>query len=442
MKIRTQKIFEFSTKLKVLMSAVVVAIGFSAANAPAFCQSDGGGYPYDLPRTYYVSKDGDNSDGRTWATAWNEMDQIHWSEISPQRHDSLVIDGGVGRMVYRKTMTVQTIPYPSPVTVKVSTEANHNGQAVIAPGTAANGIEISSGGFILNGSKRSGILIFGAKNGMTITTSAPYPFSVKNLEISNCSESGVTVNPAYYPIPLSQLILHDNATNLVTKQGSGPGGASLTKCWIYNSSYYKQADGIRCDGNASGPPMPGVTLNSCVLGPGLRDGISNLNSSRPSLTNCLLINSTRNNISSFSATLQNVTSFMTKLNPSETAHRCIKLQAGSPYYPIGSTVKKSIVYGGMVEIPLTYQLPYPGSLPQPFPLTVEQNTQFRTTGNTTALAPDMVNPQFRSPFIALLPNNTPVPLLMTLDFSLKDGSPAEGEGSEITSIKKLLGTFD
>ncbi len=438
MKTSIQKSVVFSTRLKVLMSAAVVALGYSSTIQDAFCQ----GYPYDPPRTYYVSKSGDNSDGRSWATAWNEMDQIHWSEISPQRHDTLVIDGGTQRMVYRKTMAVQTISYPSPITIKVSTEANHNGQVVIAPGTAANGIEINGSGFTLTGSRRSGLLVHGAKNGLTITTTAPYPLSIKNLEISNCSESGVTVNPAYYPIPLNQLIVHDNATNIITKQGSSPGGASLSKCWIYNSSYYQHGDGIRCDGSASGPPMPGVTLNNCVLGPGLRDGISNLNASRPSLTNCLLINSTRNNITSFSVTLQNVTSFMTKLNPSETAHRALKLQAGTPYYQISSTVKKAIVYGGMVEVPLTIQMPYPGSLPQPFPITVEQNTQFRTTGNTTVLAPDMVNPMFRSPFIALLPNNTPVPLLMGLDFSLKDGSPATGTGSEITSVKQLLSTFD
>jgi len=426
------------------MSAAMVAISFSGALS-ASATSPGPTNPYDpngQPRTYYVSKNGDNTDGRSWATAWNEMDQIHWTDVSPQRRDSLVIDGGVNRMVYRTTMKVQAVAYYSPVTVKVSTETSHNGQAVIAPGNTANGIEITSGGFILNGSKRSGILIYGAKNGMTINATAPYPFNVKNVEIAHCAESGVTVGAAHYPIPLTQMILHDNATNLVTKQNSTPGGASLSKCWIYNSTYLTKADGIRCDGSASGPPMPGVTLNNCVLGPGLRDGVNNLSSARPTLRNCLFINSTRNNVSSYSVSLDKVTSFMTKLNPAGNGHKCIKLQTtGQPYGMIGSTVKKSIFYGGTVEVPLTIQLPYPGSLPQPFPITVEANTQFRTTGNTTVLAAEMVDPKFRSP-VGFLPNITPVALLMGLDFSLRDASPAAGTGSEVTSVKQLLSTFD
>lgn len=440
MKTRDQKSNAILTRFKVLISTVALTIGFTSIT-PAFC-SDAGPYPGNNPRTYYVSKNGDNTDGRTWATAWNEMDQIRWTEISPQRHDSLIIDGGDSRMVYRKTMDIQVSPYYSGVNISVSTEANHNGQAVIAPGNGSDGIIIHGGGLIISGSRRSGLLIFGAKNGVTISSSAPYPLSVKNLEITRCTESGVTVNPSYYLTPLTQLIVHDNATNIVTNQNSTPGGASLNKCWIYNSTYATQSDGIRCNGSASGPPMPGVRLTNCVLGPGLRDGINNSSISKPTLTNCLLINATRNNILSHSVSMENVTSFMTKLNPSQAAHQCIKLQATSqPYYMMSSQVKKTIVFGGNVEIPLTVEFPYPGYPQQPFPITVEQNTQFRTTGNTTVLAPSMVNPMFQSP-VGLLPNITPIPVLMALDFSLRDNSPAVGTGSAVTSIQQLLSTFD
>ena len=34
-------------------------------------------------QTFYVSKSGDNSAGSSWTTAWNELDQIDWSSISP-----------------------------------------------------------------------------------------------------------------------------------------------------------------------------------------------------------------------------------------------------------------------------------------------------------------------------------------------------------------------
>ncbi len=427
----------FFAAKKLVVSGIISALSICSIT-PAEANSPG---PPNQPRIYHVSRNGDNTDGLTWATAWNEMDQIRWAEISPQRRDSLVIDGGAKRMVYKKPMIVQITPWYSPVNVTVSTEPSHNGQAVIAPGNAVNGIEISGGGFSLSGSKRSGILVYGAKNGLTVNTSAPYPFNIKNLEISHCTESGVTVQPAYYPIPLHQLILHDNAINLVSKQGYTPGGATLNKCWIYNTTYGNQADGIRCDGSTGGPPMPGITLNNCVLGPGLRDGINNLTSARPTLNNVLLINSVRNNISSYSVSMQKVTSFMTKMNPAENAHRCIKLQStGMPYNQVSSIVNNSIIFGGTVEIPTTVQTPYP-PYSQQFPITVDGNTQYRTTGNTTILASEMINPRFQSP-VGLLPNQTPIPILMTLDFSLRPDSPAAGKGSDVTSIKQLLSTFD
>ena len=33
--------------------------------------------------TYYVSRNGSNGDGTSWATAWNELNQINWSVIQP-----------------------------------------------------------------------------------------------------------------------------------------------------------------------------------------------------------------------------------------------------------------------------------------------------------------------------------------------------------------------
>jgi len=33
--------------------------------------------------TFYVSPGGNNQDGRSWATAWRELDQIAWSSVKP-----------------------------------------------------------------------------------------------------------------------------------------------------------------------------------------------------------------------------------------------------------------------------------------------------------------------------------------------------------------------
>lgn len=429
-----------------VMTFGAVASAFSPAHAqpwepPGFDPNPNG------PRTYYVSRNGSNGDGRSWATAWSEMDQIQWSQISVQRHDRLIIDGGARRMIYRTPLrTALASSYYSPFSITLSTETGHNGQAVIQPPSNAKGIELTTGGISLDGIKRSGILVYGAKDGLWINANSPYPVQVKNVELSHCNEAGLYVSATYYlPAALNQLIIHDNATNVVANAGYYPGFANFNKCWIYNSNYSVNSDGIAVTGNSSGPPgITACTLTNSILGPGLRDGISNTSSAKPVLNNCLLINSTRNNINSYNVSMENVTSFMTRLNPQQLAHACIKLQALSIPYgsPNSSSVKKTIVFGGMVDIPATITIPYPPpGQTVPFPMTAENNTQFRVNGNTTILAPSMVNPQFVTP-VGLLPNQTPIPVLMAIDFSLRPGSPATGTGSTVTSVRNLLSTFD
>ena len=64
------------------------------------------------PTTYYVSKNGNNRDGLSWDTAWNELDQINWSSI--QAGDTIYIDGGT----YHSSLSVGTSGTPSsPITI-------------------------------------------------------------------------------------------------------------------------------------------------------------------------------------------------------------------------------------------------------------------------------------------------------------------------------------
>ena len=48
--------------------------------------------PPGIQPFFYVSKEGNNTDGRSWDTAWNELDQIQWEELQPG--DTIVIAGG------------------------------------------------------------------------------------------------------------------------------------------------------------------------------------------------------------------------------------------------------------------------------------------------------------------------------------------------------------
>ena len=56
--------------------------------------------------TFYVSRTGSNGDGRSWATAWNELDQIKGGVIQPG--DTILIDGGSVACEYPVTVTDST----------------------------------------------------------------------------------------------------------------------------------------------------------------------------------------------------------------------------------------------------------------------------------------------------------------------------------------------
>ena len=53
--------------------------------------------------TYYVSRNGNNGDGRSWSSAWNELDQIDWNVIQPG--DTIIIDGGATPCSYPVVVT-------------------------------------------------------------------------------------------------------------------------------------------------------------------------------------------------------------------------------------------------------------------------------------------------------------------------------------------------
>src|SRR2546427_12453173 len=53
------------------------------------------------PATWYVSLNGSNADGISWATAWSDLNKVNWSMVQPG--DTIVIDGG--------TSTCSVSPY-------------------------------------------------------------------------------------------------------------------------------------------------------------------------------------------------------------------------------------------------------------------------------------------------------------------------------------------
>lgn len=408
--------------LLVPLSCVALLFCFLLLKLPAYAS----GPNPPVPR--YVSKSGDNSDGLTWATAWNEMDQIQWNLVVPQRGDTVNIDGGTTRMIYTTPLKIQSSYSPySPLPVKVSEEAGHNGQAVIyGAGQQDNGVEIISGNCQILGSKKSGLLICGWRGDGLVMPQGIGPHNkVQHLEICKNRGAGLHLTGGFNNI-ISKNIIHDNRVNVLVDP-TGPIMSSFRTSWIYNSTYRTNSDGIIMgDGNNN----PYVFVQDCVLGPGLKRGYHFAGASQTggSLQNCLLINATRSNVSTVKGlTASNLTSFMTKLNPWRRAHACVRIDSNQTVYP-NESLGGSVFYGGAVRVDPSIQY------------STLNNTQYKTTGNTTFLSPTQVDPLFVTN-VGRYRNRVPIKVLINTDFSLQAGSPAAGTGSTITSVSQLLGMF-
>ncbi len=98
----------------------VVATGISAVQAGGPAQG----------QSFYVSKAGSNANGKSWATAWNELDQINWTAVQPG--DTIFLDGGMTKMVYTTILTVGTNgTEAAPILIQRATEAEHDSRSAI-----------------------------------------------------------------------------------------------------------------------------------------------------------------------------------------------------------------------------------------------------------------------------------------------------------------------
>ena len=115
-------------------------------------------------KSLYVSKAGNNADGLTWQSAWNELDQIDWNKV--EVNDEIFIDGGAygGSMTYRKPLIIgKGIPPQSGGLIIISQGQGleHGGVAVINGLNKTNfcGIQaIGKRGFVFRSYGRRGWL--------------------------------------------------------------------------------------------------------------------------------------------------------------------------------------------------------------------------------------------------------------------------------------------
>jgi hypothetical protein len=415
--------------------------------------------------TYYVSKTGSNGDGRSWATAWNELDQINWAAI--QAGDTVLLDGGSSQMVYTTAMTVGASGNSSaPITVKLAPDAGRNGQVVIFGGRStplpycdqptytyddagANqfGIHMENASYVtIDGTKWSGISIYGNNRSGVKLVSGSVNDTLRYMEIYDNGEAVLHpqtnawrpdqpgINLGGTGVVFDHMLIHDNGQDGFQSGGSGISNITLSNSWIYNLrphpsnpslsyNFCMHSDGMQI---YNGGNQSGVTFSSDILGPGLMQGT--LLGQTPSMAqvdnvtfnNVLILDTTNANImgyptvQSLNWSVNNVTSFHVAYDPDGSSHSAIFLEGS------GHHVNNSIFYGGTDYLPNG--------------VSTGGNFQYNNTGYNLGTVAD--------PLFVNAPAYNSQPTLQDLangDYALQPGSPATGKGSAITSVSVLIG---
>lgn len=381
-------------------------------------------------KSLYVSRAGNNADGLTWQTAWNELDQIDWNKV--EVNDEVFIDGGAygSSMTYRKPLIIgKGIPPQSGGLIIISQGQGleHAGVAVINGLNQTNfcGIQaIGKRGIVLRSYGRRGWLkVTNCTTGVYTKDGSQNYF--QGLEISNCKVGAHLEGDS---VALVQSNIHDNIKNVEIHNPSAsvPTPSGLYACWLYNGPQATVPPGSAAavtvtPGStppSAGSPQGHAILNNCVLGPNLMQGVDN---GFPGLKilGCLFLNAFSSSLTLRNSTeLDRCTLFVTARNSLGNPKTAIKVLAGS------NSIKNSIFYGGVVRIPqgLSYG---------------PKNTQFATTGNTSALSAGLVDPLFISP-VGNYQEPVSFSVLKNANFALKAGSPAQGTGAQVTSVQSVL----
>ncbi len=246
--------------------------------------------------TFYVSRSGKSTNGKSWDTAWNELDQIQWEVVKPG--DTIMIAGGE----YHTQLDVKKSGIPGlPITITTNGEQvvfdgqrpalPYCGQTsyISMPGDDAIDLEDQKY-IVIDGRDWSGIVIRNHLRGIKMQESAGN-IIVRNVEIHDNGYSrdlgsdvvapdGPGVRLGGTDILFERVIIHDNGQDAF-QAGWGVWNFTLRNSWLYNSrehpvergkafNYCSHTDGIQIyDGGVQGP----VVVEDSIIGPSFTQGI-------------------------------------------------------------------------------------------------------------------------------------------------------------------------
>lgn len=409
------------------------------------------------PISYYVSKTGSNADGKSWATAWNELDQIEWHVIQPG--EIILLDGGATEMIYTTTLTVgKNGTSEKPITITLASEPGRDGRAVIFGGRSTplpycgqtdytyetdgvRDVGISIGDYswvVIDGRKWHGITIHGHNvNGIWLDPNSSH-ITVRNVEIydnGKAYQSGGGWEPDLPGVDLmgtditfERAIIHDNGQDAF--QGGFVGDFTLRQSWLYNCrkhpiwdesfNYCTHTDGIQI---YDGGPQSGFLIEETIIGPGFMQGVILGQQPGPGGPEAVVNDVTFRNVLFMKANTTNILGYpntkpegwvidhVTVHSPNAWGH-ALSLEGS------GHTVKDSIFHSGGIYLPDGLDS-YIG------------NCQWNTEGFQLG--------QIADPLFVDVDDNAPFSLD---DYALAPDSPCAGKGSSLTSVAQLLAQPD
>jgi hypothetical protein len=284
----------------------VVATAVPLTSAAVATTPVPGATPHTGPATYYVSPQGDGSDGSSWAKAWKSPAEVDWSVVQPA--DTVLLDGGTTSITYRTGITLtHSGAEGRPITLRVADEPGHNGQVVLFGGRSTPlpycdqtdyvpqdaqriGLEIDASWIVIDGGKWSGIIIYGFNAQGVSLDSISSHVTLRNLEIYDngtlrktdngwrSDEKGVSLAGDYHTF--ERLLIHDNGQDEI-QSGGKVNNFTLRDSWLYNErqhpiqsdrsfNYCTHSDGIQL---WTGGVESGVTVEHSIIGPGLMQGL-------------------------------------------------------------------------------------------------------------------------------------------------------------------------
>ncbi|MDP3509996.1 MAG: hypothetical protein Q8T09_18645 [Candidatus Melainabacteria bacterium] len=395
-------------------------------------------------RNLFVSPAGSGTTGQNWASAWKDPAQIDWTKVASGDH--IVVDGGTSGITYKTSVTVPV----SNIVIRQSGAVGHSGQVIFSgamPGyPLATGMKFVGSNIHLVGVRRSGIkLEFYGAEGVNIQTSNN---SLRNVEISR-----ITGFPPYAGGKKGGVVFGGSNNHFINCdfRDCGIGAFELPVAGVSNISVFNNCTfgsngygfwanngcGIQGSKAASGVPSV-IYAHKCVFGPYVDYGVD-IASGSARVTNSLFLSARLANIrvapaagNSANVNVANCTLYQKKLNLLQP------LPYGVPEYVISLNaqgtmrVSNSIIWGGFVDVPAAQKINGSG------------NIQYAVSGNTVALAPSLVDPQFvdSAALSTVVAPSAFIPrTLTTLNFSLVPGSAAVGKGSPIAKVSDICASY-